>query len=55
MPAMDAELSIGAFSRMTFLSAARAVAGGALCLAGAWAGFTWFERLSRDRATLSLT
>jgi ABC-2 type transport system permease protein len=28
---------------------------GALCLAGAWAGFTWFERLSRDRATLSLT
>jgi ABC-2 type transport system permease protein len=28
---------------------------GALCLVGAWAAFSWFERLSRDRATLSLT
>ena len=28
---------------------------GALCLAGAAFAFRWFERLSRDRATLSLT
>jgi ABC-2 type transport system permease protein len=39
----------------TWTPIAMAALEGAVCLAGAERGFRWFERLSRDRATLSLT
>jgi ABC-2 type transport system permease protein len=39
----------------TWTPIAMAAVLGALCLVGAAFAFSWFERLSRDRATLSLT